>query len=359
MNYKTITLASIFLITTQHANDTTVTVAAGGIITPKKDPDIVMKKERLTISPKKINVEYEFVNTSETKTVIVAFPLPKSPYTLGDVYPYASWDEAQIASRILYGDREMEHASLKSQLTYAPLIDFKLSSDDRAAYTTCSMRAYTPDGVDITDILKQHNIPLSAAYLRGFIEQPPMDKFPGLKEKLKSLNLTDTNGLPNWQLQTTYFWNQTFEKGKLTKVTHAYTPHTGEYNLRSEDLLQPSKTKLKINYPTEKHFTIDLNEASFDKQNFDQFLEKLKKNRGAFDASLGRLQEVKYILTTGANWKGSIESFTLIIKPNSPDDLIIIKGKHPTTRNRDGSVTVHYTNFVPKEDLTVWFFRIK
>lgn len=357
MNINTIILASILLLGNSHANDTTVSVAAGGIITPKKEPDIKMKKEILTISPKNIHVEYEFLNTAKTKTVTVAFPLPKAPYVLGEMYPYASWDEAQFAYRTVYGDMDNDHASLKSQLDDAPLIDFTFKVNDQEYHpTTCSMRAYDQQGNDITNILKQHNIPLSSAYLRGFEEQPPIDKFPGLKDKLKSLNLVDKDGYPNWQLQTTYLREQTFEKGKLTKVTHSYTPYAGSYWVDPQSFENPiENNELKIKYHGSKFIIMGLNNASYDKQHFDRFMKIWKKVKPENNSR--RLSEVQYILSTGANWNGPIESFTLEIKPNSLNDLVIIKGRHPFTRNKDGTILIHYSNYTPTEELTIWFVR--
>jgi hypothetical protein len=66
------------ILPTARANDSAASSAAGGIQL-KREPRISMAKEKLTISKKKITVEYEFINESDQDiTTEVAFPVP--PY---------------------------------------------------------------------------------------------------------------------------------------------------------------------------------------------------------------------------------------------------------------------------------------
>jgi hypothetical protein len=60
-----------------YANDTVAALGVGGVIAYGKTDAVVMRKEVLEISPRRIEVAYEFVNeTKSPVTLTVAFPLP-------------------------------------------------------------------------------------------------------------------------------------------------------------------------------------------------------------------------------------------------------------------------------------------
>ena len=60
------------------ADDSAASIAAGGLV-PRRETRIVMAKEVLRISDKKVVVDYDFRNdTDEDVTTEVAFPIP--PY---------------------------------------------------------------------------------------------------------------------------------------------------------------------------------------------------------------------------------------------------------------------------------------
>ncbi|MES2253146.1 MAG: DUF4424 family protein [Pseudomonadota bacterium] len=191
-------LSASLCIAALYANDSKITVSSGGIVIESAETDIEMASEKLEISLNKIKVSYDFFNHGETKRIKVGFPLPRSPYFIehNSGYPYAHWDEAQIALRTLYGDTNTSgFHSLSSQLRQAEIIDFSVSVNAHPVYFARHMRAHNQKGDDITEILMKHRIPISAAYLRGFIEEPPMVMFLGLKEQLKSLGLLNEKEL--------------------------------------------------------------------------------------------------------------------------------------------------------------------
>ncbi len=53
------------LSTAVYADDDAASIAAGGIVVMKHEPRIVMAKEVLNISPKKVIVDYDFRNDSD------------------------------------------------------------------------------------------------------------------------------------------------------------------------------------------------------------------------------------------------------------------------------------------------------
>lgn len=331
-----------------HANDTKVTVASGGIVIEAPEPDIEMVSESLEISIKKIRVVYDFFNHGPNKTIKIGFPLPRSPYDLQDMYPYANWDEAQIALRILYGDFDEPSQTAKSLVKNAEIIDFLVLIDGKNKSFHRHVRALDPLGKDITDLLNQHRIPISSAYLRGFVEQPPMDLFPGLKETLKTLGLLNIQEQPNWQLQTTYVWENTFLSQKHTNVEHTYTPSYGSHWV---DFKAFDSKIVKVH----RDRPINLDACSYDAVYLEKFLDDWKRTSTSNRAYNTRtIEEVRYILKTGANWRGPIGKFRLEIKPNHPRDMIILAGKYLMKRQDNGVCVVELENFTPQDDLRVW-----
>src|SRR5271157_557774 len=84
------------------ADDSVASIAAGGLV-PRRETRIVMAREVLQISLKKIVVDYDFRNdTDQDVTTEVAFPVPPYEYDLvdGDI------DEQSFSSfRLFVGDK--------------------------------------------------------------------------------------------------------------------------------------------------------------------------------------------------------------------------------------------------------------
>jgi hypothetical protein len=369
--YGTILSASV-CVAVLYANDTKITVASGGLVIEKAETDIEMKSEKLEISLKKIKVSYDFFNHGETKKINVGFPLPKSPYFMEhypEDYPYSYWDEVRIALRTFYGDSiygEMTNGldsllnSLTSQLEQAEIIDFSVSVNSNRVDFVRHIRAHNQKGDDITDLLKKHRIPISSAYLIGHQEDPPMNNFPGLKEQLKSLDLLNEKDLPNWYLQTTYAWDQEYVGHQITKVEHTYTPSSGAYWIDIKDFENQGKNSVRKEDPFRKK-PLNLDECTVDLEHFKKFMEMWKTyvNDHGPDRTYKRIDEVQYVLKSGANWRGPIGKFRLEIKPDNPDDLIIVEGKYPLKRQSDGVCVVELQNFTPTENLRIWMLQTK
>ena len=357
-------LAYSFCFAVLCANDTKVTVAAGGIVIENQEPDIEMVSENLEISSSKIKVTYGFFNHGPTKKITVGFPLPNSPYNMDDMYPYVSWDEAQIAYKFLYGDLEFSHGVRYGDHLPLPLgrladevngaiINFSVLVNGKEVKFQRHMRAYNPKGEDITDLLIKHRIPISSAYLRGFCEQPPMEFFQGLKETLKELKLLDLEGRPNWYLKTTYVWQQEFLANKITHVEHSYTPFCGSYPIDIKDF--DDQKNIKIN----RNSSLNLDECTFDRQHYDVFLKQWRQYKAENPKDGGVwMGEVRYILKTGANWRGPIKKFHLEIKPDHPGDLMVLEGNYPMKRLSNGTFVIDLENFKPTQDLRVCMVRI-
>lgn len=239
-----ITLIFITFINNALANDTTAVITPSGIEYKKNDL-IKIKEEILKISLDKIEVNYIFFNESDKDiTVDVAFPLPPTPLDnendTNRVFP--SWDEAYHAYTLL----EQNPAAFKNKffggnislgrmLSDAAFINFNRTINDEEYGFNYRIIARKADGTDITQLLQSHNIPLSTAFLNGFMDESVLEHYPQWKKTLKKLGLLTKEEKANWQNQTIYFWQMTFPAKQDTKVSHSYRPHPGILHIQLED----------------------------------------------------------------------------------------------------------------------------
>ena len=357
-----------------NANDTTATVTAGSI-EYTKSPDISMDSEVLRISPDQIDIDYEFTNHSfQEVSSQVVFPLPKSPVTLGDtslIFP--NWDDLFVAYNFidqiteaakLPSDRSFNHyRSLKSEVEHASFSNFKLIVDGISQSYNFEPHAIHADGRDITSLLLANDIPLSATLVEGFMgEGHLIDRDPKLKEKIAKLGLLNDKDKVQWQLQINYVWQQIFPSQKTIHVTHSYRPHPGQHwfigklsgslkdvELGHRDEVKPDQLEIKEmkNYcPTSAN--VSAIEAMFVPEN-------VPKDKYNTDKIYYRAKEVRYILTTGANWKGPIKKFRLEIVPPLPSTIVMTCFPKPLQKNAQGNYTVEFENFTPESDLKILF----
>lgn len=72
-----------------------------------------------------------------------------------------------------------------------------------------------------------------------------------------------------------------------------------------------------------------------------------------------RLDEVKYILATGRNWKGPISNFTLNIVKATPDQVVSLCFPGKATRVDDLTLRFRRKNFAPPGRLLVYFYSFE
>lgn len=339
--------ASIFIVllfsTLVHANDTTATIAAGGI-EYKKNNDISMEEEILKISTNKIDVSYKFQNHSNKEIQeTIAFPLPLVPQENSA----PDWDEEYIARTLLRADNV---SNLKILMSGSAFTDFERSvnGSPHYGYQYHVEAIHNISGSNITKQLRDNNIILSSAFLNGYMEEGELERNAELKNKLKKLNLLDKHEQPVWKTRTTYTWTQSFPANSSLVTTHRYTPRTGFYWLRRaannpdklDQEITPSK-KLSDYCPTAEDETAILN--------------AFKKG---IEGDVLRVNEIQYILTTGANWKGAIKNFRLEIKPPTAKTRVLFCWEGKITKTSDGTLVSTLENFTPKKDLKILFVSI-
>jgi hypothetical protein len=364
MNYTFLMLirCSIFLIPllpvyqmAVQANDTTATIAAGGI-EYKTSQEISMDEETLKISIESIEVAYKFFNHSDKEVrEYIAFPLPPIAYSstndLSDVYP--SWDEDYHARQFIEENPTnskqefFSNSNLSERLQSAAFINFKRTVNGERYGYHYRIQAKDRSGKDITNFLKTHQIPLSIPYLTGFMEDGELYRNKALQEKLKKLKLLDKQGFPLWSTQTIYFWTQIFEPHKETVVTHSYRPHAGYHWL---DAKTPNFiTDITI-------FTRDGSSKNWADYCVSTEREKVVlKEMSAQEHVVKRAVEVQYVLSTGANWQGPIRKINLEIIPPHPEAEVFFCWPGKITRHHTGRITSTIESFTPTKDLKILF----
>jgi hypothetical protein len=308
-----ILIGGALLASPAFANDSEATLEAGGLTFTKTDA-IRMESEDLYISLAETRVAYRFTNTSNRDvTAIVAFPLPE----LETETPYASRITA---------DGE----------PYYPLanpFDFRVKVN----------------GAEVAP-----NLELTHVFMG---EDKPKTVKTVVEHVIGNSEVKSQRGDVS-VLTYKYFWEQKFPAGQETRIEHSYktSPGTGRISEGSDTQIQPGGP-----YCYDESFI----------RGFTNYLDKLRKspdyaapgkapaeveNQIGAHLHFESLYEVKYILTTGANWKGPIGSFKLTIDKGEPTTLIstCFDGLKKTG---PASFSANFTNYTPKRDLAVLFVK--
>jgi len=316
-------------------NDSAASRAIGGIRL-RREANISMEMERLTISEAKVTVEYEFLNqTNKNITTEVAFPIP--PYDVGFL------DAG--------GTRDFN--------------DFRLWVEGKELKYNIDVRAKL-HGKDYTDLLKSLGIDIASFGALDFDrEGNPTGQFTklsrGQRDQLFRLGLisgpdASPPGLPAWTDVKAYYWMQTFPAHKVLHVRHEYTPSIGF------EMIFPSDLDPKQAHPSDICGGIENSciDPSLQKELTSQGIKNYKPG----EAAPLEMVWVDYILTTANSWKTPIKDFTLIIDRRK--DLRHIAGAEmqyvslcwdgPIKKLDADHFLVHETNFVPKKEIRVAFF---
>ncbi|WP_182418175.1 DUF4424 family protein [Bartonella sp. HY038] len=131
-----------------------------------------------------------------------------------------------------------------------------------------------------------------------------------VKEDKRVIQSDENYGYSGDDYHITYYWQQTFPKGKKIHVRHTYSPIVGGSGFYS---------------PLDAYtMAIDDKELYCPDGGFKKALQrKQEQYRFAYYNTLG------YILTTGANWAGgTIGDFRLVVDKGSPDALVTFCGEN-------------------------------
>ncbi|TCB88113.1 DUF4424 domain-containing protein [Enterobacter quasihormaechei] len=299
---------ALLLITSMsvYANDTSIG-DINSTIEFLKQNDISMEKERLLISPERINVDYLFVNHApQDVTLPVAFPMPPEQYYESDRNP--------------------------------GLMNFKLSVNGKPVtpqekWVALLINEKEKSWDDITDKLLKTG--WTVEQLRNVIKnnaifQQP-DNLPALPEAWVK------NGGDLLAVQQFFIWQQTFPAGKEVMINHTYTPSL------------TSGVPREVADITDKNCLTDEN-----KQQLSQLRSNVKRNHQEEVFPGFNWAQLDYILTTGANWKeGVIGDFTLRIHKRAADEVAVVCFNHSLKLIEPLSLEFKQKNFKPEQDLRI------
>ena len=308
------------------ANDSTAEMAVGGLVLTQSDA-ISLDKEELYLSKDEVRVDYVFTNTSAKDVeTLVAFPLP---------------DQVMDES----GDGYFRN--LKAELGFETKVDGVAVDYD-------IVEQAVHQGADVTARIAALGLPLNN-----------VDDPEGFTAKVKALpeaerKTLEADGLlfeqgydagqgwqtawqPLWGLRMTVTRKQVFPAGKSLKVQHRYKPLLG--GSVGGNFSPEYRNNESLKWHREKFCIEDSWLSAFDKA----AAKHKSKDEGI--APYGETW-LGYVLTSGANWKGPIKDFRMVIDKGKPDALVSfcaegVKKIAPT------QFEVRKTDYEPKTDVNV------
>jgi len=326
---RLLSLACLFFCGTAQilANDTAVSIAAGGI-QMAKDPRISMEKERLTIGKNKVVVEYEFLNdTTSDITTEMAFPV--------------------------------KHFCFEGECGPPVFADFRIWIDGVEEKYAVKAIA-TLKNHDYSSVLQSMGIDIASYGHWHFMQDdngPNYDvtKLPeNNRTKLIELGLIDkANYAPNWDVQEIYHWKQNFPSKQIIHVRHEYRPEVGYQSYMQPELSQ-AHPDLCIDPGLDKKLLADnqvfraSRKFGPDNQSIDDYVQAYW---------------VDYILTTANNWKTPIKDFSLVLerpeREGSPYPWYVSFCWDGAVKKTDDR---HYIaqkkDFIPTKELRIYFLTL-
>lgn len=277
-------------ITPLNANDSAAAIGLGGLVLTRNDA-ISMDSEDLFISQAEIRVRYRFTNRSKRDIeTLVSFPVPSLPDGLGGYL----------------GDQEIPDFRR---------LGFRTTVDGRPVTLDITERAEIA-GRDVSQRIAALGWPLrwffDVSSAVPFVEGlNAAQKATFLREGLLKRDPNDANSvIPAWNLVTHVTRRQRFPAGRTVEVFHRYKPFTGgsasgglERGLRKADWFAEKRRRHCIDAA---------------------FLAAFDQRIGSNPASRPVAAEVwvDYILSSGANWRGPIGDFRLVVDKGKADNLV-------------------------------------
>lgn len=323
---------------------------------PRRETRIVMAKEVLRISLKKIVVDYDFRNdTDQDVTTEVAFPIP----------PYAN----EFAD-----GPALEEQSFQS---------FKLWVNGKPVNYESEATA-TLNSNDVTAILKANHIDIRTfghfvdqvdSKHQEVIDTPDFNRLSkSTRDQLVKAGLFEVDGAPwgKWTVHLQYHWTQSFPAHSTVHIRHEYSPAIGftQVNLSAvEDFLASLTTghsvgddqggaKLLCGFCADRPF------LSILKSQLKESELQAKTEDEKLMSGTSYPHWVDFILTSANTWQRPIENFTLIIERPKPEHAgrVLISFCSPASGKVEkldaDHFQVHLTNFVPTNELHIGFFEV-
>lgn len=309
------------------ANDSEAEWALGGLVL-KSSPDISMDREELFLSASEVRVDYVYTNHADSaREVTIAFPLPALPEQSGYL-DYASYPDL-------------------STLEFSTRINGAMAEWD--TYD----RAFTGGGAaerDVTALITARGWPVHWVLDYQFLDTvqalPDSDKaalvsgglLTGQRDADGVLNVT-----PAWRGQRMIVRTQTFAPKASVAVSHRYTPLIGG---SVGGILYPAS---RAEYPE------GMAEYRDKWCTDDSFLAGIDRRLARTPAGTMRHMSetwLGYVLSSGANWRGPIKHFRLVVDKGAPENLVSLC-MDGLTKISPTRFEVVKENFEPSADLNV------
>ncbi|HYI47363.1 MAG TPA: DUF4424 family protein [Allosphingosinicella sp.] len=314
-------LAAIIAARAASANDSSAEKAAGGLVL-RQNADIDMVSEDLFISTAQVRVRYVFRNRARRdRRITVAFPMP---------------------------DRELSY-EMESETAYPT--EFRTLVDGRPVRMSVERKAMVGN-VDRSAELVRLRIPITppegerAGVLADAIGRLPR----AAKQRLARLGLIDAASLadssqqiiPMWTVKETWHWDQVFPAGRELRVEHRYRPGVGGtagVPLASVDWRNSSDGRqAQAEYCTDRAFLAGL----------DRIMGRAEREQANYPME----QRIRYILTTGGNWRSPIGDFRMVVDKGRAENLVSFCAEG-VQRLNPTQFEVRRRNWRPDRDLAV------
>lgn len=323
---------------------------------PRRETRIVMAREVLQISLKKIVVDYDFRNdTDQDVTTEVAFPIPSYEN---------DWHQQSISAD--------SFSDFRLQIDGKP---FQFLSESKATMT----------GKDVTAILAADKIDIASfghfeELSDGNTKIHDLARLPVNEQKrLVALGLfhdLDVNQpTADWTVHLQYHWTQRFPAHSTVHIRHEYTPVAGYAAIPGEGAAQLLLEAGKIPADEAKPKPLNPNDLG-DISSFCLGTPLAKIMAASFPQqspnaqtdvnsdSILLLDWVDFILTSANTWKQPIKDFSLVIERPQPRQggKMLISFCSPANGEVEKTdvnlFQVHLTNFVPVSELHIGFFEV-
>jgi hypothetical protein len=282
-----------------------------------------MVSEDLYVSAERIRVRYVFRNRAARDVrTIVAFPMP---------------------DRDLAEDRNGDSA-------YPG--DFATRVDGRAVTMQVERRAVL-GGADHSALLRRLGVPIAPDEEgAGRIVAALAALSRADLARLRALRLIEIDeydagqgwrreAVPAWTVRETWHWEQVFPAGRDLRVEHEYAPGTGgsvDVALARADYRSSAEGRREqVEYCTDRAFLSALDRAA---------AEGPRRGWSISERS------VRYILTTGGNWRSPIGEFRLVVDKGAPENLVSFCGTG-LRRISPTQFEMRRRNWRPDRDLAV------
>jgi hypothetical protein len=314
-------LAAVAATQVANANDSSAEKAAGGLVL-RQNADIDMVSEDLFVSPDQIRVNYVFRNrAAQPRRITVAFPMP---------------------------DRELSY-EMESEVAYPG--DFHTMVDGRPVRMSVERRAML-NNADLSAQLTRLGIPIAppagerASWLADRIGRLPRAS----QQRLARLGLIDAASLadsshqilPMWTVKETWHWDQVFPAGRDLRVQHRYRPGVGGtagVPLASREWrVSADGRAYQREYCTDADFLAGI----------DRMQQRAEQRQDGYPME----RRLRYILTTGGNWRSPIGDFRMVVDKGRPDAIVSFCGEG-VRRLSPTQFEVRHRNWRPDRDLAV------